>query len=152
MIFEKIKSDMILAMKEGRKTDKEILSLALGQLKNKLIDLRSNTIDDATSLSIIKKIIKQLDEEIAAYKNAERFETVRKLESQKELLTQYLPKQLKESEILEIINTLDDKSIPSVMKYFKLNYSGQCDMSIVNKVLRSLWFGGLYHSIIAGNN
>lgn len=138
MIFEKIKSDMILAMKEGRKTDKEILSLALGQLKNKLIDLRSSTIDDATSLSIIKKIIKQLDEEIAAYKNAERFETVRKLESQKELLTQYLPKQLEESEILKIINTLDDKSIPSVMKYFKLNYNGQCDMSIVNKVLRSL--------------
>lgn len=110
----------------------------MGQLKNKLIDLRSSTIDDATSLSIIKKIIKQLDEEIAAYKNAERFETVRKLESQKELLTQYLPKQLEESEILKIINTLDDKSIPSVMKYFKLNYNGQCDMSIVNKVLRSL--------------
>ena len=31
-----------------------------------------------------------------------------------------------------------DKSISSVMKHFKLNYNGKCDMALVNKVLKSL--------------
>ena len=37
-----------------------------------------------------------------------------------------------------IINSLEDKSVPSVMKHFKMNYAGQVDMSLVNSILRSL--------------
>ena len=37
-------------------------------------------------------------------------------------------------EIANIISSLDDKSIPNVMKHFKTNYTGKCDMGIVNKV------------------
>lgn len=138
MLFDKIKKDMITAMKEGRKTDKEILSLLVGQIKNKAIDLKVETLKDEDTLQIIGKMIKQLDEEIAAYKSANRVETYTKLESQKKLISEYLPKQLNADEIKDIINSLPDKSVPSVMKYFKTNYSGQCDMSVVNKVLRSL--------------
>lgn len=138
MLFDKIKKDMITAMKEGKKTDKEILSLLVGQIKNKAIDLKVETLKDEDTLQIIGKMIKQLDEEIAAYKSANRVETYTKLESQKKLISDYLPKQLNADEIKDIINSLPDKSVPSVMKYFKTNYSGQCDMSVVNKVLRSL--------------
>lgn len=138
MLFDKIKKDMITAMKEGRKTDKEILSLLVGQIKNKAIDLKVETLKDEDTLQIIRKMIKQLDEEIAAYKSANRVETYTKLESQKKLLDEYLPKQLDTDEIKDIINSLPDKSVPFVMKHFKANYNGQCDMSIVNKVLRSL--------------
>lgn len=138
MLFDKIKKDMITAMKEGRKTDKEILSLLVGQIKNKAIDLKVETLKDEDTLQIIRKMIKQLDEEIAAYKSANRVETYTKLESQKKLLDEYLPKQLDTDEIKDIINSLPDKSVPFVMKHFKTNYNGQCDMSIVNKVLRSL--------------
>ena len=41
---------------------------------------------------------------------------------------------LTEEEIANIISSLDDKSIPNVMKHFKTNYTGKCDMGIVNKV------------------
>ena len=33
-----------------------------------------------------------------------------------------------------IINKLDDKSMPSIMKHFKQNYLGKCDMKLVNKI------------------
>ena len=39
-----------------------------------------------------------------------------------------------EEEIKEIINSLEDKSMPSIMKHFKQNYLGKCDMKLVNKL------------------
>ena len=45
---------------------------------------------------------------------------------------------MSKDEIKNIINSLEDKSVPSVMKHFKLNYAGKVDMKDVNEVLRSL--------------
>ena len=45
---------------------------------------------------------------------------------------------MSEEEIKSVILSLDDKSTPSVMKHFKANYAGKCDMGLVNKVLKSL--------------
>ena len=43
---------------------------------------------------------------------------------------------LREEEIKHIIASMEDKSIPSVMKHFKANYAGKVDMSVVNKIAR----------------
>ena len=40
--------------------------------------------------------------------------------------------------IKEIIIGLEDKTVPSVMRHFKTNYNGQCDMKDVSEVLKSL--------------
>ena len=45
---------------------------------------------------------------------------------------------MSEEEIKNIILSLEDRSIPSIMKHFKQNYAGKCDMGLVNKVLKSL--------------
>ena len=45
---------------------------------------------------------------------------------------------MNEEEIKNVILSLEDKSIPAVMKHFKTNYAGKCDMGLVNKVLKSL--------------
>jgi hypothetical protein len=39
-------------------------------------------------------------------------------------------------EIREIISTLDDKSMPSVMKHFKTNYQGKVDMKLVSNIAK----------------
>ena len=44
---------------------------------------------------------------------------------------------LSNDEIKQIISSLEDKSIPAVMKYFKANYDGQVDMGLVNKIARN---------------
>ena len=41
-------------------------------------------------------------------------------------------------EIIEEINKLDDKSMPSVMKHFKANFAGKVDMSLVSQIVRGL--------------
>ena len=43
---------------------------------------------------------------------------------------------LSEDEIYKIIESLDDKTIPNVMKHFKANYAGKVDMGKVGVVLK----------------
>ena len=44
---------------------------------------------------------------------------VEEINAQKTILEKYLPQMMSEDEIKAIINSLEDKSIPSVMKHFK---------------------------------
>ena len=60
------------------------------------------------------------------------------IEKQKEVLNAFLPEMLSQEKIKEIILSLPDKSIPTVMKHFKANYAGKVDMKDVNIVLKSL--------------
>ena len=136
MLYNKIYTDFINARKEKNELAKNILSLLYNSLKNKTIELRTDTLEDSEVYNIIRKLNKQLDEEIEANVKVNRIEKADELTKQKELIKEYLPKQLSEDKIRELINDLPDKSIPSIMKFFKTNYNGQVDMTLVNKVVR----------------
>ena len=136
MLYNKIYTDFINARKEKNELAKNILGLLYNSLKNKTIELRISELEDAEVYSIIRKVNKQLDEEIESNVKVNRTEKAAELTKQKELIQEYLPKQLSEDKIRELINDLSDKSIPSVMKFFKTNYSGQVDMSLVSKIAR----------------
>ena len=45
---------------------------------------------------------------------------------------------LSEEEIKAIILSLDDKSVPAVMKHFKSEYAGKVDMRLVGAVLKTI--------------
>ena len=79
-----------------------------------------------------------MNEEKENYQKVNNVEEIKILERQIEIASGYLPKQLSQDEVRNIILGLDDKSIPNVMKHFKANYNGQVDMRLVQEVLRSL--------------
>ncbi len=138
MIYNVIKADMMTALKEKRNEDKEVLSFLYSQMKNKAIELRVTELEDKDALNVIQKFIKSLTEEKEAFQKAGRSDKVSVFNKQLELINKYLPKQLSEDDIINIINSLSDKSIPNVMRHFKNNFSGQVDMQLVNKLLRSI--------------
>ena len=82
------------------------------------------------------KTLKELVDEQNEFKSVGNNERVEGLERQKEAIAKYLPKMLSVDEIKEVINSLEDKSVPSVMKHFKSEFAGKVDMGLVNKVLR----------------
>ena len=84
----------------------------------------------------MQKAVKELNEEKENYSKAGNAAQVETLEKQIAIVEKYLPKLLSREEIAAIIAGLDDKSIPNVMKHFKANYNGQCDMRVVQEVLR----------------
>jgi len=136
MLYQEIYNSLIQARKNRQELEKNILALLYTNLKNKAIDLRVEELSDSDTINIIKKVSKQLDEEIESNVKVNRTEKVNDLNYQKNLIEKYLPKQLSEDEIRTIFNSLEDKSIPSVMKYFKTNYNGLVDMSLVSKIAR----------------
>ena len=140
MLIDKIKSANIEAMKARDNTSRAVLSIVLTKYKLQEVEFKSQgkEIGDAELLSIIQKVIKELEDEKAGYLKVNNQERADNISKQMEVISSYLPKQLSEEEIRKIIDSLEDKSVPSVMKHFKMNYAGQVDMSLVNSILRSL--------------
>ena len=95
-------------------------------------------IEDADVVKLIVKTIKELDEECANYEKVNNMEEVNNIKAQRAAISKYLPELLSKEKIKEIILTLEDKTVPSVMRHFKTNYNGQCDMKDVSEVLKSL--------------
>jgi uncharacterized protein YqeY len=138
MIFEDLQKANIQTMKDHDKVAHEIISLVFGKAKNTAIDkgYEDRKLPDQECLVLIQKFIKELEEEKISFEKAGRAETVEKLAQQQKILSAYLPKQLTEAEIRAEIEKLEDKKIPSVMKHFKANFSGQVDMGLVSKVCK----------------
>ena len=140
MLIDEIKAANVAAMKAQDKVAKGILSIIITKYKNLEIELKAQgkEISDRDLLSIIQKTLKELADEKEGYIKVGNTEMANAIARQEEILSAFLPKQLSEQEIRDIITSLEDKSVPSVMKYFKANYAGQVDMSLVNSILRSL--------------
>ena len=140
MLIDEIKAANIQAMKDRDQTSRAVLSIVLTKYKLQEVELKSQgkEIGDKELLGIIQKVLKELEDEKAGYLKVNNLERADNISKQMEVISSYLPKQLSEEEIRKIINSLEDKSVPNVMKHFKMNYAGQVDMSLVNSVLRSL--------------
>lgn len=140
MIIEEIKKANVQAMKDKDGLARAIYSVIMNKHLMATVDARTSgkEVEDADMVRIIQKTIKELEEERDNYARVGNQEEVKNIEYQKSLVEKYLPKLLSEEEIKAIIMTLEDKTVPSVMRYFKTNYNGKCDMKVVSNVLKSL--------------
>ena len=135
--FKKVK---IEAMKAKDKDAVTALNAVINKLMLAGIEKKAvgETLSDEDVTKILQKTINELTEERSAFEKAGRSETVAGLDRQIETVKKYLPKLLDEEEIKAIILTLEDKSMPAVMKHFKTNYAGKVDMRVVGTVLKSI--------------
>lgn len=140
MLIDEIKAANIAAMKARDNVSRGVLSVIITKYKLQEVELRSKgqEIGDKELVAIIQKTLKELADEKEGYQKVNNLERVNDISKQESVLQGYLPKQLSEQQIRDIINSLEDKSVPNVMKHFKTNYAGQVDMSLVNSILRSL--------------
>lgn len=140
MLYDEIKKANIQAMKDKDVVARSFYSVLLNKIMLENIKKREKggAVDDADISNILQKTIKELEEEKENYNKVGNAEEVANIGTQIEIAKKYLPKMLSNDEIKEIILSLPDKTIPFVMKYFKQNYNGKCDMRNVQEVLKSL--------------
>ena len=140
MIIDDIKKANIQAMKDKNKAARDIYSIIMNKYLLASVESRTSgkEVTDADMVKIITKTIKELTEEEENYKKVGNIEKAQEIGKQKSIIEVYLPKLLSEAEIRSIISNLEDKSVPNVMKHFKLNYNGKCDMKTVSDVLKTL--------------
>ncbi|MDO5330675.1 MAG: GatB/YqeY domain-containing protein [Bacillota bacterium] len=135
MLINDIKKANMLALKNKDEDARASLSIVISRYQGLLTSGKGEP-TDADLLRIIQKVAKELDEEKEGYLKAGRADSAAKIDRQKEAIVAFLPKMLTPEEIKAIIASLEDKSIPAVMKHFKANYDGQCDMGLVSKLAR----------------
>ncbi len=140
MLFDDLKKAKMQALKEKDLNKRSVLEAVISRSMLQAVELKAQgkELTDSDTLTNISKVVKELEEEKSSFASAGREDKVFDLEKQIEYISQFLPKQLTEEEIKKIILSLPDKSIKEVMKHFKTNYQGKCDMGLVSKVSKSL--------------
>lgn len=140
MIYQQLKDANIAALKNHDTNARAILSVLLNKIKLAEIEKRTQNAElvDADVVAVLQKTLKELAEEREGFVKAGRDEKVADLDGQIAFVNAYLPKMMSAEEIKAEILKLDDKSVPAVMKHFKANFAGKCDMREVQSVLKTL--------------
>ena len=139
MTLDELKKEKIVAMK-AKETD---AVTAYNALISKLMLMATDPnhgreITDADVVTAARKTENELLEERANFEKAGRVETVASLDKQIATVKKYIPELMGEDKIKQIIEGLPDRSVPAVMKHFKMNYAGKVDMKLVNETLKKL--------------
>ena len=139
---EKITEDMKSAMRSKESSKLGVIRLLLAAMKQKEVDERVDLNDDDI-LKIIEKMLKQRRDSIEAFSKANRKDLVDKEEFEVSFLQQYLPEQLKDSEIDKIIDdeilvsgasTIKDMGL--VMSSVKAKVVGKANMADVSQKIK----------------
>ena len=139
---DRIRLDMITAMKAKDKLTLEVIRMLKGAIQLEEINKRSELSDDDI-IAIVSKQIKMRNESIVEFKKANREELVAKTANEIEILNKYLPVQLTEAEVNQIIDETIikvDAKVPTdmgkVMKELTPLIRGKTDMSKVNILIK----------------
>lgn len=142
MDIDFFKKEKVTKMKEKDKDGVSALNVIINKIMLAAIEKRAKgeTLNDGDILSLLQKTEKELIEEKSGYEKAgaNYADKVASLDNQIATIKSYLPKLMSAEEIKKVILSLDDKSVPAVMRHFKTNYAGKCDMKTVNEVLKSI--------------
>lgn len=140
MLYDEIKKGNVEAIKAKDSVARGIYSVVLNKLMLESIRKREKgeEMADADVVNILQKAVKELSEEAENYIKANNQAEADNIKAQIKIVEKYLPQMLSKEEIAAIIAALPDKSIPFVMKHFKANYNGKCDMRLVQEVLKGM--------------
>ncbi|MGB9856861.1 MAG: GatB/YqeY domain-containing protein [Dictyoglomaceae bacterium] len=147
MLYEKITKDYMQAVKIKDSFRAEVLSLLRSAIKYKEIDLREKgkELNDEEIIDVINKEIKKRKEAIDLYKQGNRLDLAEKEERELKILEEYLPEQLSEEELRNvlkrIIKEVDAKSIKDlgkVMKSAMTELRGKADGALIRKIAEEL--------------
>jgi len=135
---ERITEDMKAAMKAADKERLGTIRLALAAIKQREVDERI-TLDDTQVLAVLDKMIKQRREAIAQFQTGGRADLVAKETAEIGVLQAYLPSQMSEAEIDELIaqsiaatGASSVKDMGKVMALVKPKAQGRADLGAVS--------------------
>ncbi len=135
-----LKKAKMNALKNKDVNAQSVLGVVIGYYQKMESDKRvkNQEMTDADMVSILSKVVKELEEEKAMYASANKEEEASASQAQIEIIKAYLPKMMSEEEIRKVISSLEDKSMKNVMMTFKKDYAGKADMSLVSKIAKEI--------------
>lgn len=102
MLEEKIRKDLLNALKEKRTLEAGALRLLLAEIRNRRLQ-KQEELSEEDILAVIRQQVKLRREAIAAYQKGNREDLVRKEQEELNILSKYLPQQISPEELRKII-------------------------------------------------
>ena len=142
---EKIESDFKKALENKESEKISVLRLLKAALKNREILLRGKDkeLDDNEITQVISREIKKRRESIAAFKKGNRLDLAEKEEKEIAILKEYLPEQLSDDKIKEIvkekiseIGALGPSDFGKVMGVLMKELKGKADGAKVAEIVK----------------
>lgn len=138
----RITEDMKNAMREKDQQRLNAIRMILAAVKQIEVDERIQ-VDDRRMLVILDKLLKQRRESIQQYQQANRQDLVDKESFEADIIQSYLPAQLSENEVREMIEKAIVKSgatsikdMAKVMAELKPELQGRADMAMVSQLVK----------------
>lgn len=143
MLEEKIMEDYKQALKAKDAEKVSAISFLRSQMKNLAIDKRQNALTDEDVISVLRKLVKQRRDSIDQFKAGNRQDLVEKEAKELEILMAYLPQQVSDEKIKEIIEEVvkatgatSVQDMGKVMKELMAKFAGRSDNKLVSELVR----------------
>lgn len=141
---EQIDSDIKTAMKARDMETVSALRMVSSSIKNKMIEVRPNELTDDDVISVLKKLSKQRKDSIEQFAKAGRDDLVDKEQKELLVLEKYLPEQMGEAQITEIVeatiaelSATSMKDMGKVMGAVTAKTQGAADNKLVSQIVKS---------------
>ena len=141
-LSERINNDLKEAMKSKDSFRLSVIRMVKGAMQLAKPNPREELTDDDV-ITVISKQIKMRNDSIKEFEDAGRSDLVEQNKKEIEILNTYMPKQLSEEELTEIIDKVFDEVKPTsqkdmglIMKNISPLVKGKADMSLVNKLVK----------------
>ncbi len=142
-LVETLDKEIIEAMKAKDSVRLATLRGVKGAMKLQSIDHKKE-INDELLIDVVSKEIKTRNESIKEFEKGGRQDLIDKTETEIKILSKYLPEQLSEEEIVNIINQVFEevktsgiKDMGKVMGIVTPKVKGKADMSVVSALIRN---------------
>ena len=143
-----IKADLTAAMKDAMRAKQSVrlitIRMAITAIKNKEIDAKAE-LDEAAEIAVLSTMAKQRREAAVAYREGDRLELAEKEEAELLLIQEFLPKQLSDDEVREIVKAAvaesgatSAKDMGKVMPLVIAKTAGKCDSKMVSGLVKEL--------------
>jgi len=144
-INETIEKDFLAAYKAKDEAVLSVLRMLKSTLKNKQIELKIDSLNDTEVIGIIRKEIKQRKESADEFEKGKRSDLAEKELAEAEILQKYLPAELSDDEIKEIVKSAlaesgvtDSKDFGKAMSFVMPRLAGKADGSKISAIVREL--------------
>lgn len=141
-LLERLNNDMKQAMKNKEKDKLSVIRMVKASLQNESIKLGRELSEDE-ELTVLSREVKQRKDSLHEFDKAGREDLVEKMRSELTHIELYMPKQLSEEELVEIvketISALGASSkadMGKVMSALMPKVKGKADGSLVNKLVQ----------------
>jgi len=141
---QRLLDDLKAAMKEKDELKKDVIQLVRAAILQVEKD-KKTTLDDDGIIEVLAKEVKKRNDSLPEFEKSGRQDLIDKLNAEIQLLMQYLPKQLSESELREIVKeSIAETSASSVKDMGKVMQSvmpkvkGRADGKLVNAIVKEM--------------